>query len=78
MATPAGQPPVMRFGAFELDASSSVLRKDGISLKIHPQPFRVLLLLTERPGEIVTRAEIQRCLWGNHTFVDFDRESTSA
>jgi eukaryotic-like serine/threonine-protein kinase len=73
MATPAGQPPVMRFGAFELDASSSVLRKDGISLKIHPQPFRVLLLLTERPGEIVTRAEIQRCLWGNHTFVDFDR-----
>ena len=73
MASSAGQPSVVRFGAFELDASSSELRKDGISLKLHPQPFRVLVLLTERPGELVTRAEIQRCLWGNHTFVDFDR-----
>jgi eukaryotic-like serine/threonine-protein kinase len=72
MASPAGQP-VLRFGAFELDASSGELRKDGISLKLHPQPLRVLVLLAGRPGEIVTRGEIQRCLWGNHTFVDFDR-----
>jgi len=64
---------VIRFGAFELDAASGELRKGGLSLKIHPQPFRVLLLLTERPGQIVTREEIRHCLWGKNTFVDFDR-----
>ncbi len=64
---------MIRFGAFELDAASSELRKAGILLKIHPQPLRVLMLLLERPGQIVTREEIRRCLWGNNTFVDFER-----
>ena len=74
MASPAaGKPSVFRFGTFELDAAAGELRKSGIPLKLHPQPFRVLLLLTERPGEVVTREEIQDCLWGNNTFVDFDR-----
>jgi len=73
VASPAGQPSVIRFGAFELDAGSGELRKGGLSLKIHPQPFRVLLLLTERSGQIVTREEIRHCLWGKNTFVDFDR-----
>lgn len=73
VASPAGQPSVIRFGAFELDAANGELRKGGLSLKIHPQPFRVLLLLTERPGQIVTREEIRHCLWGKNTFVDFDR-----
>jgi DNA-binding winged helix-turn-helix (wHTH) protein/tetratricopeptide (TPR) repeat protein len=63
---------VIRFGAFELNAASGELRKAGLPLKIHPQPFRVLLLLAERPGQIVTREEIQRCLWGDNTFVDFE------
>jgi len=70
---PAGQPTVIRFGAFELDAVRGELRKGGLSLKMHPQPFRVLQLLTERSGQIVTREEIRRCLWGSNTFVDFDR-----
>jgi eukaryotic-like serine/threonine-protein kinase len=73
VASPAGQPTVIRFGVFEVDSANGELRKAGIPLKIHPQPFRVLLLLTERSGEIVTREEIQCCLWGNNTFVDFDR-----
>jgi DNA-binding winged helix-turn-helix (wHTH) protein/Flp pilus assembly protein TadD len=73
MASSAPTPPVIRFGAFELDAESGELRKAGISLKIHPQPFRVLTLLAERPGQIVTREEIQHCLWGDNTFVDYER-----
>ena len=72
MALPAHSPPVIRFGAFELDAANGELRKAGIPLKLHPQPFRVLLLLAERPGQIVPREEIQRCLWGDNTFVDFE------
>jgi len=72
MASPPHPPSVIRFGAFELSAASGELRKAGLPLKIHPQPFRVLLLLAERPGQIVTREEIQRCLWGDNTFVDFE------
>jgi eukaryotic-like serine/threonine-protein kinase len=73
VASSVGRPSVILFGSFELDAASGELRKFGISLKLHPQPFRVLLLLTERSGQIVTREEIRHCLWGNNTYVDFDR-----
>jgi DNA-binding winged helix-turn-helix (wHTH) protein/tetratricopeptide (TPR) repeat protein len=73
MASSDPTPSVICFGAFELDAASGELRKAGISLKIHPQPFRVLTLLVERPGQIVTREQIQHCLWGDNTFVDYER-----
>jgi TolB-like protein len=73
MASPAQPSPVIRFGTFELDAANGELRKAGVSRKMHPQPLRVLRLLAERPGEIVTRDEIRRCLWGDNTFVDFER-----
>jgi TolB-like protein/Tfp pilus assembly protein PilF len=73
MVSPAGTPSVIRFGAFELDAVNGELRKAGVSLKIHPQPLRVLLLLAEHAGRAVTREEIRQCLWGDHTFVDFER-----
>jgi DNA-binding winged helix-turn-helix (wHTH) protein len=73
MALPAQPSRVIRFGAFELDAAKGELRKAGVSLKIHPQPFRVLLLLAEHPGQTITREEIQRSLWGENTFVDFER-----
>src|ERR1700685_4210167 len=72
MASPAHSTSVIRFGAFELDTAHGTLRKAGISVKLHPQPFRVLSLLAECPGQIVTREQIQRCLWGNNTFVDFE------
>jgi eukaryotic-like serine/threonine-protein kinase len=72
MAISARDSSVIRFGGFELDAANGELRKAGISLKIHPQPFRVLMLLAMRPGQIVTREEIQHALWGDHTFVDFE------
>jgi DNA-binding winged helix-turn-helix (wHTH) protein/tetratricopeptide (TPR) repeat protein len=73
MNSPPRPPVVIRFGVFELDAATGELRRSGVVLKLHPQPFRLLLLLAERPGQIVTREEIRRCLWGDNTFVDFER-----
>ena len=70
MASPA--PAKIRFGTFELDVTSGELRKSGILLKLQPQPFRVLLLLIDKAGQVVTREEIQRCLWTDSTFVDFE------
>ena len=72
MASAAPTPMKIRFDAFELDAASGELRKAGILLKLQPQPFRVLLLLIEQAGQVVTREEIQRCLWKDSTFVDFE------
>lgn len=72
MASPASPPTKIRFDLFELDATSGELRKRGVRVKLQPQPFRVLLLLIERSGEVVTREEIRRCLWQDSTFVDFE------
>ena len=72
MASPTPVPARIHFDAFELDAASGELRKAGILLKLRPQPFRVLLLLIEQAGQVVSREEIQRCLWADSTFVDFE------
>src|SRR5260370_5579505 len=64
--------PNLCFGPFELNSASGELRKSGILIKLQPQPFRLLLLLAQRAGTVVTREEIQRCLWTDSTFVDFD------
>ena len=73
MASPAHPPSVICFGQFELDVASGELRKSGIPLKIHPQPFQVLQLLVERPKQIVTREELRTALCGGKTIVDFER-----
>ena len=65
-------PPGICFGSFELDVAAGEVRKAGILIKLQPQPFRVLLLLAERAGTVVTREEIQQCLWSESTFVDFE------
>src|SRR5579863_4814020 len=64
--------PNLRFGPFELDAAAGDLRKAGTLIKLQPQPFQVLQLLVERAGTVVTREEIQRSLWSESTFVDFE------
>jgi Tol biopolymer transport system component/DNA-binding winged helix-turn-helix (wHTH) protein len=69
---PAPISPGICFGPFELDVASGELRKSGTLIKLQPQPFRVLLLLAERAGTLVTRDEIQQCLWSESTFVDFE------
>ena len=73
MATPIHYPSLIRFGAFEMDVVKGELRKRGVALKLHPQPFRVLLLLVENSGQIVTREQIRACLWSGNTYVDFER-----
>ena len=69
---------VVRFGLYEVDLESQELRKSGIKIKIQDQPFQILALLLERPGQIVTREEIQKRLWAGDTFVDFDLGLNSA
>src|SRR5580700_4846025 len=69
---------VLRFGLYEVDFASQELRKSGIKIKIQDQPFQILALLLERPGQIVTREEIQERLWAGDTFVDFDLGLNSA
>ncbi len=63
---------VVRFGLFEADLQERVLAKAGIRVRLQDQPFQVLALLLERPGELVTREEIQQKLWPADTYVAFD------
>jgi TolB-like protein/DNA-binding winged helix-turn-helix (wHTH) protein/Flp pilus assembly protein TadD len=77
MATPTSSKRVC-FDVFEADLRSGELRKHGIKIKLHHQPFRVLTILLEHPGEVVTREELQSKLWPLDTFVDFDVGLNSA
>ncbi len=63
----------IRFGIFEVDLQAGELRKQGYKVKLQEQPFQVLVMLFERPGEVVTREELQKKLWPADTFVDFER-----
>jgi DNA-binding winged helix-turn-helix (wHTH) protein len=67
------KPVVIRFGAFELDLEAERLLKNGRQVRLQPQPFKLLRLLTNQPGRLVTREEIQASLWTNDTFVDFEQ-----
>jgi DNA-binding winged helix-turn-helix (wHTH) protein len=67
-----------RFGAFEADAGTGELRKQGVRIKLNAQPFQVLLLLMDRPGQVLTREEISRELWPDGTFVDYEHGVNSA
>jgi DNA-binding winged helix-turn-helix (wHTH) protein len=69
---------LFRFGAFEADETSGELRKNGIRIKLHGQPFQVLLVLLEKPFELVTREELRLRLWRQETFVDFDHGLNAA
>ena len=67
------RPSVVRFGAFELDLQTERLLKNGRLVRLQPQPFKLLRLLTNQPAKLVTREEIQAALWTNDTFVDFEQ-----
>src|ERR1700720_2616895 len=68
---------VIRFATFEVDLPAGELRKCGLKLKLTGQPFQVLAILLERPGEVVTREELQKRLWLD-TFVDVDHNLNTA
>ncbi len=69
---------IVHFGAFEADLHAGELWKYGIRIKVNDQPFRVLELLLERPGGLVTREELKQHLWPGDTYVDFDRSLNAA
>ncbi len=67
-----GSSRIVRFGSFEADLEAGELRKHGLRIRLPEQAFQVLALLAERPGEIITRAELRDRLWQGRTHVDFE------
>jgi len=63
---------LLRFGVFDLNPQTGVLRKNGRALKLQPQPAKVLALLVARPNELITREELREQIWGNGSFGDFE------
>jgi TolB-like protein/DNA-binding winged helix-turn-helix (wHTH) protein/Tfp pilus assembly protein PilF len=78
MNPPASSGRKVRTGLFEIDLASGELRKNGRRLPLQEQPFRVLAMLLERPGEVVTRQELQARLWPVDTYVGFDEGLNTA
>jgi len=75
---PANPSKVVQFGVFEVDLANAELRKNGLRVRIQEQPFQVLSILLERPGEVVSREELVRRIWRDGTFVDFERGLNAA
>src|SRR5206468_11224912 len=63
---------VFRFGLFEADVAGGTLTRSGVRIKLQDQPFRDLVVLLQRPREIVTREGLRQKLWTDGTYVDFD------
>src|SRR5882724_10465396 len=72
MASEVPSSKIQRFGVFEVDLRAGELHKQGVRIKLQEQPFHVLKILLERPGEVVTREEFRAAIWQSDTFVDFD------
>ena len=77
MEETAHSPRLVRFGTFEVDLQAGEVRKNGLKLKLSGQPFQVLAILLERPGDVFTREELQKRLWPD-TFVDVDHNLNTA
>src|SRR5438552_13614246 len=78
LAQEARSSAILRFGVFEVDVRSGELRKQGARIKLQEQPFHVLIVLLQRPGEVVTREELRNQNWPADTFVDFDNSLNTA
>src|SRR6476661_1895240 len=65
--------PIATFGPFRLDLESGDLSRLGAAVRLQPQPAKLLVLLVERAGGVVSREDIRQRLWGDDTFVDFDQ-----
>src|SRR3981189_120294 len=78
MASEVPSSKIQRFGVFEVDLRSGELRKQGVRIKLQEQPFHVLTVLLQRPGEVVTREELRNQNWPADTFVDFDNSLNTA
>ena len=69
---------IARFGVYEVDLAAGQLRKSGVRIKLQDRPFQILSVLLERPGEVVTREELEKRLWPVDTFVDFKHGMNTA
>jgi TolB-like protein/DNA-binding winged helix-turn-helix (wHTH) protein/Tfp pilus assembly protein PilF len=69
---------IVRFACYEVDLASGQLRKGGVRIKLRDQPFQVLASLLERPGEVVSREDLQHRLWHDEVFVDFENNLNTA
>ena len=78
MKTSSSVPPTLRFGVFELDPRAGELRKKGMKIRLQGQPVEILAMLLQRPGETITREELQKKLWPADTFVDFEQGLNNA
>src|SRR5512146_2789037 len=78
MSSSARQLRVLHFGVFDLDLTSGELCKYGTRIRLQEQPFQILAMLLERPGEVVTREELRQRLWPADTFVDFNHGLNNA
>src|SRR3982074_2134697 len=68
----------VQFGVFEVDLRAGELRRNGSKVRLQGQPFQILTMLVARPGEVVTREELQKKLWPADIFVDFDHSLNAA
>jgi TolB-like protein/DNA-binding winged helix-turn-helix (wHTH) protein/Tfp pilus assembly protein PilF len=71
-------PRLVQFGDFEADLDTGELRRQGTRIRLSPQPFQVLTLLLERPGELITREELRAKLWPDEVYVDFEHSLNAA
>src|SRR5215472_6492713 len=78
MALEMRPPEILRFGSFEVDVHAGELRKQGKRVKLQDQPFQVLEVLLQRPGDVVTREQLRSQIWQQDTFVDFDNSLNTA
>jgi DNA-binding winged helix-turn-helix (wHTH) protein/Tol biopolymer transport system component len=69
---------IVRFGVFEADLKTGELRRNGSKVRLQEQPFQILTVLLERPGDVVSREELRARLWHSDTFVDFDHSLNTA
>ena len=74
----SARPPRVRFGPFELDLCARELRKEGRRIRLQEQPFQILHMLLESPGEVVTREDIRKRLWPDGMVVEFDHSINAA
>src|SRR5215470_13154193 len=72
------RPSLLRFESFELDVRSRELRKGNDRIRLQEQPFAILRMMLERPGDVVTREELAKQLWPDGTFVDFEHSLNAA
>src|SRR5580692_9119982 len=78
MQAPSPPASIFQFGVFQLDLKARELHKAGIKVKLQGQPFRVLALLVEQAGQVVTREDLQKNVWPTDVYVAFDQGLNNA